>query len=161
MVATRLSNKLILLVSATCLIVSCGKAPMYSETHAFKNATWSSGEMPTFKFNVEDSTTAFDLSFVLRINNEYDFQNIWILMHTDKPDGSFSTDTVNLLLSDERGKWLGKKSGAVYSYQAVFGRQHFFKPTGKYKIRMEHAVMEPNLRGVLDLSLLVEKTVQK
>lgn len=138
--------------------MSCGKKPMYSDTHEFQNGVWSSGAMPAFEFEAKDSTKTYDLSFLLRINNEYDFQNIWILMHTDKPDGSFSTDTVNLLLSDERGRWLGKKSGPVYSYQAIFGREHYFKPTGKYKIRMEHAVMEPNLRGVLDLSLLVEES---
>ena len=131
---------------------------MYSSTHEFNNGVWSSGAMPTFEFEAKDSTKAHDLSFLLRINNEYDFQNIWILMHTDKPDGTYSTDTVNLMLSDERGQWLGKKSGAVYSYQALFGREHFFKPPGKYKIRMEHAVMEPNLNGVLDLSLLVEES---
>jgi len=158
MVVRQLNKIGVLLGFAAILVTSCGKAPMYSETHEFQNGVWSSGAMPAFEFNAEDSIKAYDLSFLLRINNEYDFQNIWILMHTEKPDGSFSTDTVNVLLSDERGRWLGKKSGAVYSYQAIFGRQHHFKPTGTYKIRMEHAVMEPNLRGVLDLSLLVEES---
>ena len=150
--------KIWMAILVSLVVVSCGKSPMYSKTHEFQNGVWSSGAMPAFEFDAKDSTKAYDLSFLLRINNEYDFQNIWILMHTDKPDGSFSTDTVNLMLSDERGKWLGKKSGAVYSYQAMFGREHFFKPSGKYKIRMEHAVMETNLRGVLDLSLLVEES---
>lgn len=140
------------------LLASCGKTPMYSKTHEFNSGVWSSGEMPLFEFEAQDSTKPYDLSFLLRINNEYDFQNLWILMHTEKPDGSFSTDTVNLQLCDERGRWLGKKSGPVYSYQAVFGSMHYFNPTGKYKIRMEHAVMEPNLRGVLDLSLIVEES---
>jgi gliding motility-associated lipoprotein GldH len=152
-VLLRNSAFLILLV-----LVSCGKKPMYSETHEFISGIWSSGEMPVFEFEVSDSLTPFDLSFLLRVNNEYDFQNIWILMHTEKPNGESAVDTVNLQLCDDRGRWLGKKSGAVYSYQAIFGRQHFFKPTGKYKIRMEHAVMEPNLRGVLDLSLIVEES---
>ncbi len=139
-------------------LVGCGKKPMYAETHEFANGLWSSGEMPVFEFETTDSVKSYDLSFLLRVNTEYDFQNIWILMHTEKPDGSLSTDTVNVQLSDERGRWLGKKSGAVYSYQAIFGRGHKFNLLGKYKIRMEHAVMEPNLRGVLDLSLMVEES---
>lgn len=152
-------NRIIgILVLGIFLLSSCSKAPMYSKTHEFSSGIWSSGQMPLFTFNANDTTKAYDLSFVLRINNEYDYQNIWILMHTDKPDGSTATDTVNLRLSDERGRWLGKKSGVVYSYQAVFGSMHYFKPKGTYKIRMEHAVMEPNLHGVLDLSLLVEES---
>lgn len=139
-------------------LLSCGKPSLYSKTHEFANGLWSSGEMPTFEFEAHDSIKPYDLSFLLRVNSEYDFQNIWILMHTDKPDGSFSTDSVNLQLCDERGRWLGKKNGAVYSYQAVFGKEHRFSPVGKYRIRMEHAVMEPNLRGVLDLSLMVEES---
>lgn len=158
MVAQEQSSIWMAIMLLAFMLGSCGKTPMYSNTHEFQNGVWSSGAVPAFEFDVNDSTTAYDLSFLLRINNEYDFQNVWILMHTDKPDGSYSTDTVNLQLSDEQGRWLGKKSGAVYSYQAIFGRQHFFKPTGSYKIRMEHAVMEPNLRGVLDLSLLVEES---
>jgi gliding motility-associated lipoprotein GldH len=139
-------------------LVSCGEPSVYSKTHEFANGVWCSGEMPIFEFQAPDSIQQYDLSFLLRVNSEYDYQNIWILMHTEKPDGSFSTDTVNLQLCDERGRWLGKKNGAVYSYQAVFGKNHRFRPVGKYKIRMEHAVMEPNLRGVLDLSLMVEKS---
>ena len=154
----RLNSWLSLNLLFVLLLASCGKSPMYSETHEFKSGVWNSGEMPIFEFDAKDSLKPYDLSFLLRINNEYDYQNLWILMHTEKPDGSISTDTVNLKLCDEKGKWLGKKSGSVYSYQAMFGSMHYFKPAGKYKIRMEHAVMEPSLRGVLDLSLIVEES---
>lgn len=138
------------------VLVACKKALVYSETHAFSDGVWGSGEMPEFNFDIQDSVGLFDMSFVLRLNNDYDYQNMWILMHTTKPEGTTSTDTINLQVFDEKGKWLGKKSGSTYTFTGVFAYKHRFEKVGKHAIRMEHAVMNPELRGVLDMTLLIE-----
>ncbi len=147
------------IIAAFILLVSlsaCKKAPYYSETHLFSDGVWGAGEQPVFSFDIQDSAGLYDLSFVLRLNNDYDFQNIWILMHTTRPEGSVSTDTINLQVFDERGRWLGKKSGSTYTFTGVFAFKHRFETLGKHSIRMEHAVMNPELRGVLDMTLLVD-----
>lgn len=140
------------------LLLACGKIPYYSETHAFADGTWGSGEMPKFSFEVKDSLDVYDMSFVLRLNTDYEYQNIWLLMHTTQPEGVMSTDTINILICDEKGKWLGKKSGANYTFTGVFALQHRFNTLGKHTIAIEHAVMNPLLKGVLDLSLVIEKS---
>jgi gliding motility-associated lipoprotein GldH len=153
---TKVNNWIYVAMLVLFGFTSCKKAPYFSETHAFKNGVWGAGEHPVFSFDMQDSVGLYDLSFVLRLNNDYDYQNIWILMHTTRPEGTVSTDTINLQVFDERGRWLGKKSGAAYVFTGVFAFQHRFQSIGKHSIRMEHAVMNPELRGVLDMTLLVE-----
>jgi gliding motility-associated lipoprotein GldH len=137
-------------------LVACKKAPVYSDTHVFSDGIWGSGEMPEFQFDMQDSIGLYNMSFVLRLNDEYDYQNMWVLMHTVKPTGASSTDTINLQVIDPKGKWLGKKSGSSYTFTGVFAYKHRFEDIGKHIIRMEHAVMNPDLRGVLDMTLMVE-----
>lgn len=137
-------------------LTACKKAPYYSETHAFSDGVWGAGEQPVFTFDMQDSIGLYDLSFVLRLNNDYDYQNVWILMHAMRPEGSVSIDTINLQVFDERGRWQGKKSGSTYTFTGIFALNHRFESVGKHSIRMEHAVMNPELRGVMDMSLLLE-----
>lgn len=144
------------LVLLICGLTACKEAPYYADTYVFTNGVWGSGEMPSFSFEANDSLGRYDMSFVLRLNNDYDYQNMWILMHTTLPEGTISTDTINLQVCDEKGRWLGKKSGATYTFTGLFAYQHRFETLGEYKIRMEHAVMNPELKGVLDMTLLVE-----
>jgi gliding motility-associated lipoprotein GldH len=138
------------------VLSACTKASYYSETHVFSDVVWGAGEQPVFTFDMQDSVSLYDLSFVLRLNNDYDYQNVWILMHTTRPGGMVSTDTINLQVFDERGRWLGKKSGSTYTFTGIFALNHRFESVGKHNIRMEHAVMNPELRGVMDMSLLVD-----
>jgi gliding motility-associated lipoprotein GldH len=154
--ATKVNNWIIAAVVVTVGFSSCKKAPHYSETHVFKDGVWGSGEQPVFSFDMQDSVGLYDLSFVLRLNNDYDYQNIWILMHTTRPEGTISTDTINLQVFDERGRWMGKKTGATYTFTGIFAFQHRFETRGEHSIRMEHAVMNPELRGVMDMTLLVD-----
>jgi gliding motility-associated lipoprotein GldH len=154
--ATKANNLIFVMMLVLVGFSSCKKAPHYSETHAFTDGVWGAGEQPVFTFDMQDSLGLYDMSFVVRLNNDYDYQNMWILMHTTRPEGSVSTDTINLQVFDERGRWLGKKSGSTYTFTGVFAFKHRFETLGEYKIRMEHAVMNPELRGVIDMTLLVE-----
>lgn len=150
-------NKLILVGMLMLFgLAACKKAPVYSETHVYSDGVWGSGEMPEFNFDMQDTIGLYNMSFVLRLNDEYDYQNMWILMHTTKPTGVSSTDTINLQVIDSKGKWLGKKSGSNYTFTGIFAYNHRFEHVGKHVIRMEHAVMNPELRGVLDMTLMVE-----
>jgi gliding motility-associated lipoprotein GldH len=153
---TKVNKWIIAVVLIVVGTTSCNKAPVYSETYTFNDGVWGAGEQPIFTFDIQDSIGRYDLSFVLRLNNDYDYQNMWILMHTSRPGGTLSTDTINLQVFDEKGRWLGKKSGSTYTFTGIFAFQHRFDSIGKHSIRMEHAVMNPELRGVMDMSLLVE-----
>jgi gliding motility-associated lipoprotein GldH len=82
---------------------------------------------------------------------------MWLLMHNTFPNGTVQTDTVNIPIADSKGAWLGNKKANLFNYTVLFGRNYRFADSGKYNIRIEHAVMTPVLRGLSDITLIVDQ----
>jgi gliding motility-associated lipoprotein GldH len=150
-------NKGVYILLFLLALSSCGKKPYYADTHVFNSGVWSSGEMLAFEFEISDLNGSYDLSLLFRVDSDYEYQNMWVLMHNTFPDGSIKTDTVNIPIVDARGAWLGDKKGNLFNYTVLFGRNHRFLDSGKYNIRLEHAVMNPVLNGLSDVTLMVEQ----
>lgn len=150
-------NKWIGILLFTVALNSCGKKPYYAESYPFNSGIWSSGEMPQFEFEISDLNRSYDLSLLLRIDSDYEYQNMWVLMHNTFPNGAVQTDTINIPVADSKGEWLGDKKANLFNYKVIFGRNHRFEDTGVYNIRIEHAVMTPTLKGLSDITLIVDQ----
>ena len=66
-------------------------------------------------------------------------------------------DTINCPLANAHGKWLGKGFAGVYDNRLLYMARKRFPLTGKYSIRIEQAMRDNELQGVLDVGLRIEK----
>jgi gliding motility-associated lipoprotein GldH len=68
-----------------------------------------------FEFDVEDSLSEYNFTVNVRHRANYPYQNMWLFVQQISPDSSIVNDTIEFYLADNRGKWLGKGIGAVYT----------------------------------------------
>ena len=73
------------------------------------------------------------------------------------PDRSHQTDTLECILADKRGKWLGQGFGSVWTNTVSYKRNVIFPQSGTYTFYIEQAMRVEDLPHVLDAGLRIEK----
>lgn len=97
-------------------MVSCGNRPQYFQFHDIPNEKWTA--LDTIHFDlpetIEPETPA---KFLIRHSNDYQFQNIWLKISTNHTDSIQNFERQEIMLAANDGRWLGDKSGGLYTLE--------------------------------------------
>ena len=90
--------------------VSCTQTPEYIKVHTFKNKTWEQGNKIKYTFNIEDTTTKHDITLFLRTTTSYKYNNLWVFLTKETPEGKKTKETIEIKIASPDGSWVGKKN---------------------------------------------------
>ena len=154
-------KKFILLGLTACFFLhSCKTIDLYEKSVAIPGHSWKSGYKPSFTFIIKDTSTPYQLFVVLRHNNKYHFNNIYINLLTRQPGiDSVQMARYDLTLANDQG-WLGTGMDDIYEHRIpltpITGEFYFRKP-GEYTFTLEQLMREDPLENVLNAGLRIEK----
>ena len=86
--------------------------------------------------------------------------NLWLFVEIHFPDGIAERDTLEIMLADHRGKWLGHGLGSKFDSRIFLRKDVIFPITGKYIFLYEQAMRDEPLTGIDDMGLRIEKTIE-
>lgn len=151
----RNNQLLIAFLCIAALLSSCDENRFYEKNLAIKNEVWNAHDKPFFEVEVEDTLQPFNFYINLRNNASYEYSNIYFFLNTYFPNGEQSRDTIECILADPRGYWLGKGT-EIIEHQILFKRRVSFPIKGTYKFEFEQAMRKEDLEDVLDIGLRIE-----
>jgi gliding motility-associated lipoprotein GldH len=151
------TNRLIILPLLVVLMTSCGSGVVYDNTKSFDGDVWKSDQIIRFDVNLKDTVSIHSFYLSLRHKTTYRFANLFLFIHTTYPNGKEARDTVECILAEPSGKWLGKGITNIRDYQVLLRRGLRFPQTGTYVFELEQAMREPELEGVMDIGLRIVK----
>ena len=137
---------------------SCDKSRIYEENRELDKFNWASNNRLLFEFDVKDPQQTCNMIINIRNTSAYPSSNLFLFLDTRYPDGKVSRDTLECILADEQGNWLGKGSGDVIDSQIPFKKNFRFKQKGHYKFFMEQAMRVNPLTGIMAAGIRLEKT---
>jgi gliding motility-associated lipoprotein GldH len=147
-------------VCFSCL-AGCMSSPYYQKDTALPGNEWSYVTRPSFKFEIKDTTSLYNLYFIIRHTDAYPFSNIWISIYTKQPgDSTFQKSRIEIPLAETSGKWLGRGMGEILEQRMPITRNDnpmIFQKPGMYEIRFEQNMRVNPLPEILQLGLRVEK----
>lgn len=149
-------KKVISLVCIIFVINSCNQNNYYEEIVPL-NDHWSKNEIKTFELPVKEKGASFDLFFVLRNNNKYEYSNIYLFAELISPKGEKLKDTLEYQLAYPNGKWIGSGMSNVKQNTLIYKEKLATQDTGIYRVNVVQAMRKNDLKGLEDISLLVEK----
>lgn len=149
-------KKLFLISCITILLASCSKSPFYEKSYSFKNGVWNLNEKPYFKVAIEDTTKSYNFTLTLRVATSYAYNNIWFYLNSKTPSGLKAREPFELKITYPDGRWIGKKTGSIVETQIYF-KSRKFAEKGDYTFVLEQAVIQENLKDVLDVVFSVEE----
>lgn len=104
---------------------------------------------------IDDTVRTYNMKLSLRTSTEYPYRNIYLFMMTTFPSGSVMTDTIHAMVTDEKGKWLGRGTGAVRELTIPYKSNVYFPEQGKYHFRVVHGMRDTILKGVYDMGMKI------
>ena len=158
-----------LIACSLWLLSSCTKINLYEKVVPVPAHQWQSSFKPQFTFDISDTTAPYQIYILLRHNNQYKYNNIWINLW-----GKAQTDTAQKLalelpLASKEG-WLGTGMDDMFEHRIRVGNEaskfpfvkpaeegfYFTKP-GTYTFTVEQIMREDPLPYIWNVGLRLEK----
>jgi gliding motility-associated lipoprotein GldH len=142
-------------------LTACDSNRVYEENTELPEHEWTVRNKLSFNFFINDTLTPHNFYFNVRNADDYAYSNIFVFMNTKFPNGKMKRDTIEFVLADESGRWLGKGQGDLLDNQLLYMKAKRFPLKGKYTIEVEQAMRRQSLPGIYNAGIRIEKAVDE
>ena len=123
-------------------LISCNNNIVFDDYKTFDNQTWNTEEGVVFNYFVSDTTCKNQVIIKVRHTTNYEFQNLFLFVKTEK------IDTVELLLANKEGEWLGRGIGDIREVEFVYAKDKAFIEKGDFTFEIEQAMRYGKLEKI-------------
>ena len=143
------------------LFSSCDKKRVFDQYKSVGNA-WNKDSIVTFNLPELDSTKRYNLFVNLRANNDYKYNNLFLIVALELPNGFTKVDTLEYQMADPDGTMLGDGFSDIKESKLFYKENIRFRSS--YKIHIKQAVRENGkvpgvkaLDGITEVGFRIEK----
>jgi len=135
--------------------LSCDNSTWYSGNYRLDDEKWSMYDPAKYTCSIEDTVRTYDIEFSLRTSTDYPYRNMYLFIVTSFPSGTMVTDTLNAMVADEKGRWMGKGAGDLRELTIPYKSNVYFPEKGEYHFRVIHGMRDTVLKGVYDVGMKI------
>jgi gliding motility-associated lipoprotein GldH len=148
----------LLVISYSLLLTRCIDSNIVTfETHSIPGQVWNYKDTISFKAEITDIDHWYDCYVDIRNAGNYPYSNLYLFITTRYPDNKMTRDTVQEILADDNGKWLGKGLGDIKDNRLLLRKGLKFPVKGIYTFKFVQAMRITDLKGISDIGLRIEK----
>ncbi|MEO8147313.1 MAG: gliding motility lipoprotein GldH [Bacteroidia bacterium] len=138
-------------------LTCCDKERVFEQNQKINDRSWSENNPLVFNVDIKDTASYYNMYINIRNADTYRFSNLYIFMTTKLPMNQIEKDTLQLVLANDEGKWLGSGLGDIFESRILFKEKIKFINSGNYQFTMQQAMRLNPLPGILDVGIRVEK----
>ncbi len=150
-------SQFFLIATLLLFFSSCNKNVVYSEYHTFKDNEWYAKDKAVFDVNITDVNSLNNISLMVRHADSYPYSNLFLFVTTKYPDGKTLTDTMEVVLANQKGEWQGSGAGDIFDFKIPIKKNIQFPNAGKYQFTFEQAMRVDPLPLIMDFGFEIEK----
>jgi len=161
-------KKVILSFLIAATFFSCNMNVISSEFREISSAGWHKDSVFSFDFTITDTLATYEIVIMTRNTDEFPRQNLWIGTELVKESKTLLTDSANLYLSNDYGKWrgrgkwwLGRGVGSYFDNEFTYKDNVTFYKSGKYTYNLRHIMRFEELKGLRYAGLKILKEKKK
>jgi gliding motility-associated lipoprotein GldH len=143
-------------------LVSCDKKRVFDEYKSVGNA-WNKDSIVSFDLPAMDIKRQYNLFLNIRDNNDYPFNNLFLIVSLEQPNKKTLVDTLEYQMANPDGSLLGDGFTDIKESKLVYKERVKFIP-GTYKVHIKQAVRQTGkvtgvneLKGITDVGFRIEK----
>ena len=146
----------ILLIIIAGLYISCDKKRVFDEYQSVGSA-WNMKKEVIFELPKMDTLKKYNLFINLRANDDYKFNNLFLIVSLEQPNGLTKVDTLEYEMADVDGTLLGEGFSDIKESKLYYKESVKFKASENNKIHIKQAVRQTGkIEGVQDLEGITE-----
>ncbi|WP_396165834.1 gliding motility lipoprotein GldH [Flavobacterium sp.] len=159
----KIKNSL-LFILMVFLVISCDKKLVFDEYKSIGNS-WHQDSILTFKLPKLESEKRYNLFVNVRDNNDYPFDNLFLIVSLEQPNKKVVVDTLEYKMANPDGTLMGDGFTDVKESKLFYKENVPFSQKGEYKIHIQQAVRQTGkiagvteLKGITEIGFRVEST---
>jgi gliding motility-associated lipoprotein GldH len=137
-------------------LAACQTIDLYEKSVSFPLHSWKSGEKPTFTFEITDTTALYNIFLVLRHEDAYNYNNIWVKLTMQGPKEVVTIRREFILANNKQG-WLGSGMDDIFEHRIPFNTKPAKLNKGKYTFTLQQDMREDPLDHIVNAGVRVEK----
>jgi gliding motility-associated lipoprotein GldH len=141
---------------------SCDKKRVFDEYKSVGNS-WNKDSIVSFDLPQLDVKKQYNLFLNIRDNNEYPFNNLFLIVSLEQPNKMTLVDTLEYQMANPDGSLLGDGFTDVKESKLIY-KEHMKFTSGAYKVNIKQAVRQTGkvsgvtkLDGITDVGFRIEK----
>ena len=139
-------------------LTACQKVDVFEKNVAIKEYQWQSAVKPVFSFDITDTASRYNIYVVLRHEDAYRYNNIWVNIYTKAPGDSTATQqALDLQLATAEKGWLGSGMDDIFEHRIRISQAPIALKAGQYEFRLEQIMRDDPLRHILNVGIRVER----
>jgi gliding motility-associated lipoprotein GldH len=157
----KIKNSVVLFLFIGLGFFSCDKKRVFDE-YKTVGSSWHKDSIVSFDLPELDSTKRYNLFLNLRNNSNYPFNNLFLIVGLELPNGFTKVDTLEYVMANPDGTLLGDGFSDIKESKLFYKEKVKFR--GKYKVNIKHAVREngkveglKELAGITEVGFRIEK----
>lgn len=154
----RILKSAVLFCATVFLLSSCNNNIVYSKYQNFHENEWFVKDKAVFDIDIKDTVSLNNISLMVRHADAYPYRNLFLFVTTKYPDGKTLTDTMEVVLADEKGKWQGSGAGDIFDFKVPIKKNVRFPLAGKYQFSFEQGMRVDPLPLIMDFGFEIEKS---
>ena len=154
--------KYFLQVLTLFLLLSCDSSRLYEKNISIDNTVWELSNKPSFEYDNTYAHKKVNLKINVRHSSSYQYSNLWLFINIIDPEGELKKDTIECVLAQKNGKWLGHGLADIRYVQCQF-KNYTLSKIGTYTFEIEQAMRYGDLakieklEGIMEIGLRIEK----
>jgi gliding motility-associated lipoprotein GldH len=157
-------NSFFVVAASLLLFCSCDDKRVFDEYKAL-NGKWHKDSIVSFKFEQADTVKPYNMFVNMRNNNDYPYNNIFLIVELQQPGGLTYSDTLEYPMAHPDGKLMGEGFSDVKESKLWYKKSQRFPKPGTYIVNIKQAVRQGGnvegvneLDGVTDVGFRIEST---
>ena len=149
----------LLLPIACCLFVSsCTQLDVFEKNTVIPDYQWQSSFSAKGSFAITDTTSSYNIMLVLRHNDVYRYNNIWLNIGLQEPGDSMHYQKLDLQLATDAEGWQGSGMNDIWEVRKILNARPMpFKRKGTYSFSIAQIMRDNPLLNIMSVGLRVEK----
>lgn len=154
----------IFFVLVLILVVSCDKKRVFDQYKSVGNS-WHKDSVVTFDLPQLDSKKFYNLYVNVRDNDDYPFNNLFLIVSLEQPNHKIKVDTLEYQMTNPDGTLLGDGFSDIKENKLFYKGKEQFTQKGVYKLHIRHANRQTgkiegvnSLDGISDVGFRIEST---
>lgn len=153
----KIVSNVILIIFISIVLSSCNTNTVFNQNVTIPDACWYKDNAVAFNVLINDSTKTYNFNLNIRNSTNYRYSNLYVFLITELPNGNVSRDTIECILADNEGRWLGKGWGNLKENDILLKAGLMFPLKGNYKFLLQHAMRVDTLSGINNIGLSIIK----
>ena len=144
------------------LLVSCDRKRVFDEYKSVGSA-WNKKTVVSFDLPKLDTLKKYNLFVNLRANDNYQFNNLFLIVSLEAPNGLMKVDTLEYQMADVDGTLLGDGFTDLKESKLFYKENIQFKASENNKVHIKQVVRQTgkvvgvdNLEGITEVGFRIE-----